>query len=158
MIYLLDTNVFIYTEKWFGIDRIPQFWNWLLSQAQANTIKTIKEVAIEVEQGNPNDPLVKWFKNSKKSLLLNISVQPYLQRVSDEYQNDLPRGADPSLIAAALQLKSEQNDVTIVSNEVSKPTKEGKNRRIPDVAKTFSIAHMQGVKLYQHLNFTIPLN
>ena len=40
MLYLLDTNVLIDAHhKFYPIDRIPEFWTWLLIYAQQQQVK-----------------------------------------------------------------------------------------------------------------------
>ena len=49
MAYLLDANVLIRAhEDYYPVDRIPQYWAWLLERAAANIIKMPRRIFDEV--------------------------------------------------------------------------------------------------------------
>ena len=60
-------------------------------------------------------------------------------------------GQDPFLIAAALG----GADRIIVTREVSRPTAQRANRRIPDVCATFGIVAITDFAFFRKLNFSI---
>lgn len=60
-------------------------------------------------------------------------------------------GNDPFLIAYCLG----NPDRTIVTKEVSKPSKQRANRRIPDVCNQFDIKWMDDFEFYRIRNFSI---
>jgi len=48
-LYLLDANVLIRAhEDYYPIDRIPQFWIWLLQKAESGAIKMPRMIFDEV--------------------------------------------------------------------------------------------------------------
>ncbi|MCC7047670.1 MAG: DUF4411 family protein [Alphaproteobacteria bacterium] len=60
-------------------------------------------------------------------------------------------GRAPFLIAAALRAP----DRIVVTREVSKPSKQGANRKIPDVCQTFGVPCINDFALWRKLNFSI---
>jgi hypothetical protein len=143
MLYLLDANVLISAhELHYPLDRIPQFWTWLLEMAAADTVKLPYEIysEIAVSTGDLKDWLTA--PDNSKKLKLNAQVDPAnLQRVINEgYAPDLNEsdleqiGQDPFLVAYAIPFGSA---VTVVTREVSKPSKKRQNRKVPDVCEQF---------------------
>ena len=64
--YLIDANVLIEAHTTFyPVDRIPQFWDWLVDQGAAGLIKMPCEIHQEFDGGHGlhvdwiNDPTVK---------------------------------------------------------------------------------------------------
>ena len=54
-LYLLDANVLIRAhEDYYPIDRIPQFWTWLLSMASNGTVKMSVQIYDEI--AHASDP------------------------------------------------------------------------------------------------------
>ncbi len=161
MLYLLDANVMIRAhEDYYPIDRIPRFWDWLAELGAGGTVKVPHEIysEISVSRGSLHD----WLTNAaiKKTLLLNMKTDPaHLQRVvSHGYAPDLNDseieeiGQDPFLIAYAL---ANPDQTTVVTKEVSAPSKQRANRRIPDVCRTFSIRCINDFEFYRELDFRI---
>lgn len=148
MEYLLDANVLITAQNnYYPLDQVPEFWEWLLYQADLGLIKIPTEIISEITSGhNKEDPLYQWIKakENKEKLELQESVSTHaLQTVVDQgYASDLSDieiaqlGFDPFLIAYALEVPEER---CIITAEVPKPSKRRQNRKIPDVCNTFSI-------------------
>lgn len=151
MLYLIDANVLITAHNtYYPIDRVPEFWDWLLHQAAAGVVKMPLEVYEEVMEGTGDaekDRLLAWLKGEgvKDALVLPetadiIIVQAVL---AGGYAPDLDDvelqevGRDPFLIAHALAATHER---TVVSNEGSKPSRRRANRKIPDVCKNLGVA------------------
>jgi hypothetical protein len=61
-------------------------------------------------------------------------------------------GKDPFLVAAALA----GPDRTVVTREISKPSKKRADRRLPDVCAGFGVPVINDFALYRALNFSIP--
>lgn len=60
-LYLLDANVLIRAhEDYYPVDRIPQFWIWLLQQAESGVIRMPRQIFDEVTP--PPGPLADWLK------------------------------------------------------------------------------------------------
>ena len=59
--YLIDANVLIRAhEDYYPIDRIPQFWGWLLDMAGSGTIKMPIQIYDEVAPSR--GPLPEWLR------------------------------------------------------------------------------------------------
>lgn len=157
-LYLLDANVLIRAhEDYYPVDRIPQFWIWLLQQAKSGVIKLPRQIFDEVTP--PPGPLADWLKQPgvKEALVLNEPTTGVSHVIDNGYAPDLNDveivkiGKDPFLIAAALA----GSDRVVVTREVSRPSATRANRTIPDVCATFGIVPISDFKLYSILKFSI---
>ncbi len=107
-------------------------------------------------------PLHDWLTDNvvAKSMLLDHKVDPKILNIviTQGYAPDLDDseieeiGRDPFLIAYGLNNAA---GTTIVTKEVSAPSKQRANRRIPDVCKTFGIRCVNDFEFYRELNFKI---
>jgi hypothetical protein len=160
-LYLVDANVLIRAhEDYYPVDRIPQFWDWLVVMGTSEVIQIPREIYDEVRPSQ--GPLADWIRRpeNQAALILREPVDKDLvQRVlNDGYARDLNDveveeiGLDPFLIAAALA----GLDRVVVTREVSKPTATRAKRRIPDVCATFGITSITDYRLYSILKFSIP--
>ena len=161
MLYLLDANVLIRAhEDYYPIDRIPQFWAWLTSLGESGIAKVPYEIYGEIAISN--GALHDWLTDSEiaKKMVLNQQVDPsHLNRVlTAGYAPDLDDseieeiGQDPFLIAYALPIAG---DTTVVTREISAPSKQRANRRVPDVCRTFGVRSINDFELYRELEFKI---
>lgn len=158
MLYLLDANALISAHQtWYGLSRVPEFWTWLHHHGAANALKMPQETYDEVENGT--DALAAWMKNatSKRALLLNeTGYLANVQAVLDKYGTGLGEadlitiGMDPFLIAAALG----HSDRCVVSAEVSRPSRTGPRRHVPDVCGDLDVPCMSPVQFIAALDFT----
>jgi hypothetical protein len=158
MQYLLDANALITAHNtWYGLDRVPEFWKWLRHHGAANALKMPAEIYAEVETGN--DELSSWMKDlaTKRALLLAEDSDPAkLQVVLARYGSPLNEadiltvGQDPFLIAAALGYA----DRCVVTAEVSKSSRTGARRHIPDVCNDCGVMWMHPVEFIAALNFS----
>ncbi len=158
MLYLLDANVMIDAHRdYYPLDRVPEFWTWLLRMANAGRLKIPKECYEEVTAGAP-DELVAWMKDHRRPLLLEESVEQSLVDcvVSKGYAPDLTDGEleglgrDPFLVAYAL---CDVEHRIVVTQEVSKPKKQRANRRIPDVSDGLGVECCTTFRLIRNLDF-----
>lgn len=156
--YLLDANVLITAhEDYYPIDRVPQFWDWTLAKAEAGIIKMPYEIHAEIAVSN--GPLKDWIcaPEVKKALVLNESIDPVLlQQVLDVgygtplTDSDMVKiGQDAFLVAYGLVSAAR----TIITKEVSKPSKKLGNRKVPDVCNDVGVKWMRDFDLYKQLNF-----
>lgn len=158
MLYLLDANVLIDADRdYYTIHRVPQFWEWLLDQANAGQIKVPLEIYEEVIRGTGILP--DWLKENRAVMVLDEFVDPALvQVVQDRYATDLTDeevdkiGSDPFLIAYAL---ADPERRCVVTTESSKPTTQRANRRIPDVCADLDIESRHTFELLRLLDFRI---
>lgn len=147
MLYLLDANVLLMAHKnYYPIDQVPEFWEWLIYQAEIGNAKIPLELLDEVVEGRTADDLLcAWVNegNNKDKLLLDEEVdRGILQRViNDGYAPDLTdiellvMGKDPFLVTYGLMAP----DRFIVTTEISKQTQKRHHRRLPDVCSHFGL-------------------
>lgn len=161
--YLIDANVLMEAHATFyPVDRIPQFWDWLVEQGDAGHIKIPYEIHQEFDGGNGlhvewiNDP------NVKAALLLNESADPTLvvRAINDGYQGQSPLfddiqhakyGKDPFLIAYALAARER----TVVTREVSSRKKRLGSTKLPDACDDCGVEWITDFELYRRLNFNL---
>lgn len=159
MIYFLDANVLIDASRdYYSINRVPEFWEWLLNMGKNGHVKIPLEVYEEIKEGT--DALAMWAKkpDTEVALLLKEEVKVSLvSRVIDEgYAPDLSDdelekiGRDPFLIAYALVSQEERS---VVTTEVSKPKAQRANRHVPDVCNGLGVAWCDTFGFVRALNF-----
>lgn len=160
MLYLLDANVLITANnQYYPIDRVPEFWEWLVHMGQAGHIKIVREVYEEFSGGD--DELAQWAQQDEvqNALLLdeavdvhhvrNITSNGYANNLTDDELEEL--GRDPFLIAYGL---TDLGNRTIVTTEVSKPSRQRANRHIPDVCAQFNVPCINTFEMMTALNFS----
>lgn len=165
MLYLLDANTLIDAKRdYYPIDRVPEFWNWLVFQGEQGVIKIPIEIFEEFKDkedsdGN-KDELALWaeeeqVKNAllfdeqaEQDLVARITYGGYVANPTDDQL--LKIGRDPFLISYALK---EIKNRTIVTTEVSRPSKKEANRRVPDVCTDFGIRCINNFQLLRELDF-----
>lgn len=160
-LYLLDANVLITAQhSYYARDQIPEFWDWLIFQAEQGYIKLPYEILEEITAGQKDDDdLLEWINDpsNKQALLLDEEVDSAIlnQVVSSGYSNDLTDdeieqlGRDPFLIAYAMK----ESDRCVVTVEISRPGKQRHNKKIPDVCKALGTKHCNTFELTRALGF-----
>ncbi len=160
MLYLLDANILIRANgDYYPIERIPQFWDWLIECGRAGCVKIPREIADEVIAGN--DTVADWLKetDAKTALRLDerVDVTSLRHVVSNGYAPDLDAtemqkiGKDPFLVAYALG----KTDRTIVTKELSQPSKLRSNRKVPDVCNVCGVKWLNDFGFYREADFRI---
>ena len=160
MIYLLDANVFIRASRdYYPLERVPEFWEWVIHVGTAGSLKTPIEVYEEVTAGN--DALAEWMKADPvaEALVLDEEASPDLvAKVTNEgYAPDLTDievieiGRDPFLISYGA---ADLGERTVVTTEVSKPRAQRANRRVPDVCIQFGVPCCDTFAMINALNFS----
>ena len=161
--YLIDANVLMEAHATFyPIDRIPQFWDWLVEQGVAGLIKIPYEIHQEFD--GKRGLHVEWINDQvvKAALLLNENADPALvvRAINSGYQGQDPRfndvehakyGADPFLIAYALAAPER----TVVTREVSKRKQRLGNSKLPDACDDCGVEWITDFELYRRLNFNL---
>lgn len=158
--FLLDANVLINSNRlYYPIERVPEFWEWLLHHGEQGNLKMPLEIIEEVTGGN--DEVAKWLAeaNVLDALTLQEDADPDLVRrvTQDGYGNDLTDeqvqiiGRDPFLIAAAL---ASPRDRCVITGEVSKPTRTAHNRKVPDVCNSLGVSWKDPFALNRDLDFS----
>ena len=158
MRYLLDANVLIDADRdYYSLDRVPEFWDWLLHQSARDVIAIPSEMYGEVIAGK--GALVDWLKKHKDTLILDAEADPVLLNrvLSKGYAPQLTEyevdeiGNDPFVVAYAL---SSAVPATVVTTEISKPSRKRANRRLPDVCNACGVRSINTFALVRELNFS----
>lgn len=163
VLYLLDACVLIDANRdYYPIERVPEFWEWLLEMGKLDRIKIPQEFYEEVIFPRPpkdkKDPLVEWLKKYKDNLVLDEeAVVDQVTRVLEHgYASDLTDeelikiGRDPFLVAYALV---DVQNRSVVTTERSSPSRRRANRKLPDVCEYFSVKCIHTFQLIQELDF-----
>ena len=160
--YLLDANVIIDADRdYYPIDRVPEFWDWLLEMCALGKVKIPLENYEEITP--QNEALANWLKLNVHILVLEEPVvQELVARVvEDGYASDLTDeeiekiGNDPFLVAYALTDLSRR---CVVTTESSRPSRTRGNRHLPDVCEDLSVRHINTFELVRVLDFRTGRN
>lgn len=157
-LYLMDANVVIRANAdYYPLDRLPPFWAWLLSMAEAGRVAMPVEIFEEV--CNSPDILGQWLRRTevRRAIVLNeptnraavqrVIAEGYAPDLNDVELLSLTR--DPFLVAAALGGPGR----VVATREVSKPKKQRANRKIPDVCAALKLECIGDFELWRRLNF-----
>jgi hypothetical protein len=162
VLFLLDANVLITANStYYPLDQVPEFWSWVHHQAESNRLKIPREIMEEIKAGRKDDdPLLDWIciPEIESSLLLDELVDVALVQhvVSTGYAADLSDdevekiGRDPFLIAYALADPAER---TVVTTEVSRPSAQRANCKVPDVCQNLGAISCGPFALNRTLGF-----
>lgn len=164
MLYLLDANVLIDANRdYYPLNRVPEFWEWLVNAGENGNVKIPLEVYEEISEGN--DELANWAKQEriKTALLLQEEVDVSLVSYATDhgYASDLTDdevvkiGRDPFLIAYALR---DRENRCVVTTEVSKPRRNRANRHLPDVCRDFGVVPCNTFEFVRALDFSTGWN
>ena len=114
MLYLWDTSVLIEAKNlYYQLNRVPQFWTWILSHASSGDIRIPRVILSEIRLGSRDDPLLEWIETHEAMLELgdNATAQAIADTLTQGYGFDSSAvtgmslgdlGADPILVASAL--------------------------------------------------------
>ena len=164
--FLLDANVLIRANAdFYDLDRIPQFWDWLIIQGNNGQVKLPSEIRGEIDKGSHKDQLSDWLKESyiEDALLLDEKVDQntVLEVMKQGYQYKDPLfdeddiqeiGKDAILIAYAMNDSSR----VIVTRETSASSKKRGNRKVPDACNDCGVRWTTDYEMYRLLDFRIP--
>ena len=163
MLYLLDANVLIDANRdYYPIERVPEFWDWLVEMGNLGYLKVPQEIYEEIVLPRPpsNRPhkLVDWLTEHRDTLLLDepVSAGTVAYVTEEGYANDLTDdeiekiGRDPFLIAYAFV---DIHNRHVVTNERSRPSRTRANRHLPDVSSGFHVRCINAFELIQELDF-----
>lgn len=161
VLYLLDANVLIDANRdYYPLERVPEFWEWLIEAGKKGIVKIPIEVYEEIKEGNDDDILAIWAKQGhvhdalllneepQVSTVSNVVDQGYAFNLTDDEVEKI--GRDPFLIAYALV---EPLGRCIVTTEVSKPNKTRANRKLPDVCDQLNVLHCNTYEFIRSLDF-----
>jgi hypothetical protein len=164
MLYLLDANVLIHAQRdYYPLERVPEYWEWLIYQGLQGNIKIPDEIIDEILRGD--DELKTWIKRApvKEALRLREEADPELvaRVVYTGYADDISDveieklGRDPFLIAYAL---ADPIQRCVVTAEVRSPKRTRANRRIPDVCADLGVRPYGVFEMLRLLNFRTDWN
>ena len=156
-------------RDYYPIDRVPEFWDWLIFQGQQGEIKIPIEVYEEFsdtkDKDNKKEALATWAdqvevkgallfeEEVEQDLVARITYGGYVANPSDD---DLKKmGRDPFLLSYALK---DLENRCIVTTETSKPSRLGANRHVPDVCKDFNIRCINNFQMIREMNFSTNWN
>lgn len=159
MLYLLDANVLIDANRdYYPIQRVPEFWDWLVHVGGSSSVKIPIEIYEEIKDGK--DDLSTWSKihQTEISLLLAEEADPSLvAHVIDQgYAKDLTDdevekiGRDPFLVAFGL---ASPGQICVVTTEVSRPKRQRANRHLPDVCADLDVDCYNTFEFVRRLDF-----
>lgn len=150
--YLLDTNVFIDAQRYYGFDFCPAFWDWIDIRSQDGTVASIRHVAIELEE--VEDQVSQWSKDRTDGFFRSAGIEimrtdrAVSKWISNQnYTQDAIEGflsvADSRLVSYALAYVR-----TIVTNEKSAKGSK-KSIKIPDVCGGLGIECINPFEMLQ---------
>lgn len=134
---------------------------WLLGKGEQGVVRIPSEIMQEllVYEG----PLKQWMAVPEHRAKLthsdttdpvrlnNVIDNGYAPDLTDDELEEI--GRDPFLIAYATV---NPREITVVSREVSAPSKQRHNRRVPDVCAVFGVRCITDFQFLRELSFTIP--
>ncbi len=167
---MLYANTLINAKNlYYPIERVPEFWGWLVHQGQLSNIKIPVEIYEEFKDTKPKDgekdELTLWsekievksallfVEEAEPDLVARVTYGGYTPNPTDDEL--MKMGRDPFLISYAL--KNSENRC-IVTTEASKPNRVGANRHISDVCAALGIRCINNFQLIQELNFSTRWN
>ena len=164
MLYLLDASVLITANNsYYGVDTVPEFWEWLRHAASVGHVKIPLEIYEEIKDGPKDmakDLLYGWLQQpiNQDALVLSEQADETLVQhaVAAGYAPDLTDdeieqlGRDPFLLGYAL---AKPSDRCIVTAEISKPKRTRQNRHLPDVCNTLGLKWCDIFTLNRALEF-----
>jgi hypothetical protein len=162
MLYLVDANAIIHAkDQYFAIDQVPEYWAWLIHQGEAGRIKIPREIFEEISPGrDKDDPFYLWRRDKRTATALVLEEDVDMSRVqrvlAKGYAPDLDDnevehiGADPFLVAYALVDAAGR---TVVTTEVSKPSRLRANRHLPDVCRDLGVKVINSFQMNRALNW-----
>ena len=159
MLYLLDADTLITGDrKAYPLRRFPIFWDWLRHQGTLGNVKVPLEQFEEVTAGRGE--IVDWLctEEIRAALILGEELNPTLVAETtltgygelDENGVELV-GRDPFLIAYA---RVDPGERTVVTFEVSKPSRRGARRKVPDVCADLEVPCCSLFDMIDALDFT----
>ncbi|MEK6700714.1 MAG: DUF4411 family protein [Planctomycetota bacterium] len=163
MAYLLDTGVFIEAKRrFYGMDFVPGYWDWLMRASKAGTIRSIEKVADEI--GAQQDELSAWAATLPNGFFLrpDIAFSTAFQQVSQwalnsgfqaPAYNEFFGVADSFLVAQALA-----GSHTVVTLEKPLTTPSKRKIKVPDACAGVGIKCMTPYELLRQSSVRLVLS
>lgn len=129
--YLLDANILIEaSNRYYGLDFAPGFWDWILSAHGGDRVFSVDKVREEVE--GRGDELSGWSRDLPEGFYLRptVATSPYLQDLSawTESSTQYRQSAKRTFLASAdyyLVAQAKEHDFVVVTHE--RPAPDAKN-------------------------------
>lgn len=156
MLYLLDAKTLIDAEAfYYGFDQVPQFWTWLQTKCEAGHVKMPWQ-EIQGARGAlgtwVNDAVVKsdlvLDEQTDRMTLQAVMEQAYTPDLTDAELEQV--GGDPFPTAYAVLSAAER---VVVTKEVSKPSRQRHNRKLPGARTIMGVQWITDFALYRILGF-----
>lgn len=147
--YLLDTNVFIQaSNREYGFDVCPGFWDWLIKKNQSGLVASIRKVAEEIKR---DENLVAWVQECGNGFFLEedgammdklpvVSSWATSKGYKDKALQKFLGGADYYLVAYALA-----HGYVVVTHEAY--FRSNKIIKIPNVCEDLGLHCMNPYKM-----------
>lgn len=167
MLYLLDANVLIDANRdYYPIGAVDEYWEWLVYQGSIGSVKVPIEIYEEIKDGKSGtDALATWAKEAKTEAALrldeDVDIDLVRKVIEDGYAPDLNDieiekiGRDPFLIAYGVAHSGARK---VVSTEVSAPSKQRANKKVPDVCRHFGVSACNAFQFTRELKFSTAWN
>ena len=160
MLFLVDANTLIRANAdYYGLEQVPQFWDWLIDEARAGHVKMPFEIHAEISIGT--DDLAAWIRREEvmDALVLDEEVDRAIFNhvLATAYAADLTdaeleeAGADPFLVAYAFG----GGPRTVVTKETSRRTRTRGRRKLPDACDDLAVPWMTDFGFYRFRSFRI---
>jgi hypothetical protein len=162
MAYLLDTGIFIEAKRrFYGLDFVPGYWDWLMREAATGVLRSIERVADEI--GAQQDELSTWAAMLPDGFFLrpDNTFSAAFQRVSQwalasgfqaAAYNEFLDVADSFLVAQALA-----GNHTVVTLEKPATTPSKRKIKVPDACAGLNIKCMTPYALMRLLGVRLVL-
>lgn len=145
MTFFIDASTLIFSKNYhYQLDRVPEFWDWLVFHAEAGSVKLPREIYDEIIR--QDDDLKEWAQMNKDALLIDdIGYHGVLTEVLGSYAVDPSDadieeiGNDPYLVACALHHGRLGEPATVVTEEKHAPGKLNAARRIPNACEDVGV-------------------
>ncbi len=163
--YLLDANVLIRAHAdYYPIDKVPEYWEWLVHMGQQGHIKIPAEIFDEIKDGpsdGEKDLLFAWLQidahrdaliledEPQNAIVQHVVTAGYAANLTDDEFEEI--GRDPFLVAYAFPMDPRPYVATL---EVSKPKRQRKNRKLPDVCDSLGVPWCTPYKMNRDLGFS----
>jgi hypothetical protein len=161
-LYLLDANVLISAHNtYYAIEMVPDFWSWLLHQADEGRLAMPRETFEEVRGGADatRDSLNEWMCRAdvERALVLQEDVdENALRRVMAAYALDLNDSEVEQIARDPFLISYGMVDIDIrvvVTNEVSRPGKLRANQKVPDICRKVGVECCNTIGMLRALGF-----
>ena len=145
MTFSFDSSSLVRYNREMPIDIFESVWQWLADLANDGDMLVAEEVLIELRDGHPGDPVLKWISDRPEIIVPSGEVQEEAALIINNYQiiepDSTKNQADPWVVAVA-----QAREAGVVGNERYRRGKSPRDR-IPDVCVDL------GINYFMHHDF-----